>query len=47
MSTTREVETSLELLRSTTDKELLAQVEGILAPVFNCEWLSGRPENQA
>jgi L-galactose dehydrogenase len=47
MSTTREVETSLKLLRITTDKELLAQVEGILAPVFNCEWPSGRPENQA
>jgi L-galactose dehydrogenase len=47
MSTTREVETSLELLRTTTDKELLAQVEGILAPVFNCEWPSGRAENQA
>jgi L-galactose dehydrogenase len=46
MSTTREVETSLELLRSTTDKELLAQVEAILAPVFNYVWPSGRPENQ-
>jgi L-galactose dehydrogenase len=47
MSTTREVEASLKLLRITTDNELLAQVEGILAPVFNCEWPSGRPENQA
>jgi L-galactose dehydrogenase len=47
MSTTREVEASLKLLRITTDKELLAQVEGILASVFNCEWPSGRPENQA
>jgi L-galactose dehydrogenase len=47
MSSTREVETSLELLRSTTDKELLAQVEAILAPVFNYVWPSGRPENQA
>jgi L-galactose dehydrogenase len=46
MSSTREVETSLELLRSTTDKELLAQVEAILAPVFNYVWPSGRPENQ-
>ena len=47
MSSTREVETSLELLQSTTDKELLAQVAGILAPVFNYVWPSGRPENQA
>jgi L-galactose dehydrogenase len=47
MSSTREVETSLDLLRSTTDKELLAQVEAILAPVFNYVWPSGRPENQA
>jgi L-galactose dehydrogenase len=47
MSSTREVETSLELLRSTTDKELLTEVERILAPVFNYVWPSGRPENQA
>jgi L-galactose dehydrogenase len=47
MSSTREVETSLELLQSTTDKALLAQVEAILAPVFNYVWPSGRPENQA
>ena len=47
MSTTREVETSLELLRSPTDKELLAQVQAIFAPVFDYEWPSGRPENQA
>jgi L-galactose dehydrogenase len=47
MSSTREVETSLELLQSSIDKELLAQVEAILAPVFNYVWPSGRPENQA
>ena len=47
MSTIREVETSLELLQSSTDKELVAQVEAILAPVFNYVWPSGRPENQA
>jgi L-galactose dehydrogenase len=47
MSSTREVETSLGLLQSSTDKELLAQVEAILAPVFNYVWPSGRPENQA
>jgi L-galactose dehydrogenase len=47
MSSTHEVETSLKLLESSTDKELLAQVEAILAPVFNYVWPSGRPENQA
>jgi L-galactose dehydrogenase len=47
MSSTREVEISLKLLESSTDKELLAQVEAILAPVFNYVWPSGRPENQA
>jgi L-galactose dehydrogenase len=46
MSSAREVETSLKLLESSTDKELLAQVEAILAPVFNYVWPSGRPENQ-
>jgi L-galactose dehydrogenase len=47
MSSTREVETSLQLLQSSTDKKLLAQVEAILAPVFDFVWPSGRPENQA
>ena len=47
MSSTREVETSLGLLQSSTDQELQAQVEAILAPVFNYVWPSGRPENQA
>ena len=47
MSSTREVETSLGLLQNSTDKELLAQVEAVLAPVFNYVWPSGRPENQA
>jgi L-galactose dehydrogenase len=47
MSSTREVETSLGLLQNSIDKELLAQVEAILAPVFNYVWPSGRPENQA
>ena len=41
-----QVETSLKLLQSSTDKALLAQVEAILAPVFNYVWPSGRPENQ-
>jgi L-galactose dehydrogenase len=46
IASTRQVETSLELLNSSTDKELLAQVEVILAPVLNYVWPSGRPENQ-
>jgi L-galactose dehydrogenase len=47
MATMSQVETGLKLLRSSTDKALLAQVEAILAPVFNYVWPSGRPENQA
>ena len=47
MSSTREVETSLQLLETSTDKEVLAQVEAIVAPVFDYVWPSGRPENQA
>jgi L-galactose dehydrogenase len=46
ISTTRELEASLKVLRSSTDAELLRQVQAILAPVFNCEWPSGRPENR-
>jgi L-galactose dehydrogenase len=46
IATSQEVETSLRLLRSATDQAMLAQVESILAPVFNYEWPSGRPENQ-
>jgi hypothetical protein len=46
MANSRQVEASLELLRSCTDPELLGQVEAILAPVFNYVWTSGRAENQ-
>jgi L-galactose dehydrogenase len=46
MATVSQVETGLKLLQSSTDKALLAQVEAILAPVFNYVWPSGRPENQ-
>jgi L-galactose dehydrogenase len=46
LATRRDVEVALGVLRSSTDKALLAQVGTILAPVFNCEWPSGRPENQ-
>jgi L-galactose dehydrogenase len=46
VATTRELETSLKLLEGEPDKALLAKVEAILAPVFNYEWPSGRPENQ-
>jgi L-galactose dehydrogenase len=47
IATTREVETSLKLLRSTTDSEFVGRIEAVLAPVFNYDWPSGRPENQA
>jgi L-galactose dehydrogenase len=46
MASTRQVEASLKLLRTSTDPELLRQVEAILAPAFNYVWPSGRPENQ-
>jgi L-galactose dehydrogenase len=46
ISTSSQVETGLKLLRSSTDPGLLAQIEAILAPVFNYVWPSGRPENQ-
>jgi L-galactose dehydrogenase len=46
MASTRQVEASLNLLRTSTDPELLRQVEAILAPAFNYVWPSGRPENQ-
>jgi L-galactose dehydrogenase len=46
VSTRAEVESALALLRITTDQSLLAQVKAIVAPVFNYEWPSGRPENQ-
>jgi len=46
ISTTRDLEASLKVLQSSTNAELLRQVKAILAPVFNCEWPSGRPENR-
>jgi L-galactose dehydrogenase len=46
LATTREVEACLKLLDRSTDGQLLAQVEEILAPAFNYAWPSGRPENQ-
>jgi L-galactose dehydrogenase len=47
IASTREVETSLNLLRSATDSAFVARIEAVLAPVFNYDWPSGRPENQA
>src|SRR5271163_767914 len=47
IASTREVETSLNLLRDATDSEFVARIEAVLAPVFNYDWPSGRPENQA
>ena len=47
MATMSQVETGLKLLQTSTDQAFLAQVNAILAPVFNYVWPSGRPENQA
>ncbi len=47
MANTRQVEATLKVLHTSTDPELLRQVEAILAPVFNYVWPSGRAENQA
>ena len=47
IASTREVETSLNLLRDATNCEFVARIEAVLAPVFNYDWSSGRPENQA
>jgi L-galactose dehydrogenase len=44
---TQQVEASLKLIAMSTDDELVRQLETILAPVFNAEWPSGRPENQS
>jgi L-galactose dehydrogenase len=46
MATMSQVEASLKLLQGSTDKVFLAQVQEILAPVFDYVWPSGRPENQ-
>jgi L-galactose dehydrogenase len=46
ISTTHDLDASLKVLRGSTNAELVRQVEAILAPVFNCEWPSGRPENR-
>ena len=46
LGSTRQVEASLKLLQTSTDHELLRQLQTILAPVFNHSWPSGRAENQ-
>ena len=46
IASSQEVETSLKLLDSSTDSEFVGRVEAVLAPVFNYDWPSGRPENQ-
>jgi L-galactose dehydrogenase len=47
MANTQQVEAGVKLLHTSTDGELLRQVEAILAPVFNYVWPSGRAENQS
>jgi L-galactose dehydrogenase len=44
---TQQVEAALRLMGMTTDRELVRQLETIIAPVFNAEWPVGRPENQS
>jgi L-galactose dehydrogenase len=46
IANTRQVEASLELLRTSTDPALQREVQAILDPVFNYVWPSGRSENQ-
>ena len=46
MADRHQVEAGLKLLSTSTNGELLRQVEAILAPVFNYVWPSGRAENQ-
>ncbi len=46
LGSTRQVEASLKPLKTTTDHELLRQLQTIVAPAFNYAWPSGRPENQ-
>jgi L-galactose dehydrogenase len=47
IASTRELESSLNLIRTATDSEFVARIEAVLAPVFNYDWPSGRQENQA
>jgi L-galactose dehydrogenase len=46
VATRSDVEAALKLLQTPTDTALLAEVEELIAPVFDSEWPSGRPENQ-
>ena len=46
MGSTRQVEASLKLMQTSTNQELLRQLQTIIAPAFNRVWPSGRPENQ-
>ena len=46
LGSTRQVEASLKLMQTSTDPELLRQLQTIIGPAFNSAWPSGRPENQ-
>lgn len=46
MSTCAHVKQNLRALRATIQPDTVRQVRAILAPVFNCVWPEGRPENQ-
>ncbi len=45
MSTRKEVESNLELLRLQTDRELVGEIRAVIRPELNCVWPSGKPEN--
>ncbi len=45
MSSQEEVRSNLELLRTKSDPQLLAEIRAAISPVFNCVWPSGKPEN--
>ena len=46
LATVEQVRQNLEILHETSDPELLAEIEALVAPVLNRIWPSGHPENQ-
>ncbi len=45
MSSRRHLDMAVHCLEAPIDRELLGQVENILAPIKNKTWTSGKPEN--
>ena len=46
MSTCAHVKQNIRAVSAAVDPEVVRQVRVILAPIFNCVWPEGRPENQ-